>query len=423
MSTSPYVALTNVFNPADFEISSDTLTLYDADHRYLKLSGGTINGGLNINNIIIDTSSNMRFPATATTGLTNTLRFGGSISATKMFYDSGINSVAIDGNGNPFNILTVRTSGYNNYSGSVIKVESAGFFNLGLGINANQNTGTLNGTYMSIESYGTDLYFGSSTGHIRMNSNTPKLNLGNNSYTTSNPAALMTMNVLNTGASTGMRFGSDLTIGNSMTMQWFYFGDNNSANRIQFDPYGSSNAFVIQNNKHCGINTTPSYYLDVNGSDTVTIDVGGSGYGQLSKTTTTFTIGPLASQSVTARFSHSILLSSGSYFTTSDFRIKENFEKLDERIINQYIETEPCVWSYKNQKERQVGYIAQDLMKKELNFLINVIENESMEEYIDSDGFKSAAGYQYSVDYTKMVCLLHIKVKELIKRIEELENK
>lgn len=46
MSSYPFIEFTNIFNPNDFGIIDGTLSLTEADSRYLKLTGGNINGDL-----------------------------------------------------------------------------------------------------------------------------------------------------------------------------------------------------------------------------------------------------------------------------------------------------------------------------------------------------------------------------------------
>ncbi|GMF09617.1 unnamed protein product [Phytophthora lilii] len=129
-----------------------------------------------------------------------------------------------------------------------------------------------------------------------------------------------------------------------------------------------STKMILSATGRLGVGTTgPSYILDVSGSVSTTIDSGGLGYGQLSKTATSFTIGPLSSQSVSARFSNSTWITSGSYFTTSDRRIKKNIETISPKIIDAFMEVDPCTFLYKTQSEKDtknIGYIAQDLLAR-----------------------------------------------------------
>jgi len=62
MASFPYVATSNIFNTADYNILDEGLTRDTADHLYLSLSGGTIGGNLNvlgtlsINSVAVDLS-------------------------------------------------------------------------------------------------------------------------------------------------------------------------------------------------------------------------------------------------------------------------------------------------------------------------------------------------------------------------------
>lgn len=82
---------------------------------------------------------------------------------------------------------------------------------------------------------------------------------------------------------------------------------------------------TLLSNGRLGVETTsPGGYMEVNGSVSQTIDAAGLGYGALTKSQTTFTIGPLASIVVSIKSANSMLVSAGSYITTSDRRLKTN---------------------------------------------------------------------------------------------------
>jgi len=371
-----------------------------------------VNGSFNASGISIDTSANLTIANSSTSGASNSIKIGSS-----NIYNTTANEIFINSNGGVSNMLHLY-SNYYNYSGSCLMCEASG---LQIALNINKASG-----YASLETYNScDLKLNASTNKIYMGSTSFYSQATTNYFGTNQaPSYPLLMNILNSAANADIRFGSDTSVNNCITVSWDYAGSGNSNNKIHFDAYGTSNILVLQCDNKVAINgSTASYNLDVFGSTSATIDVGGSGYGSLSKTATSFTIGPLASQSITARFSNGILLTSGNYFTTSDRRIKNNFEDINMKLVDNFIETSPCIWSYNTQKERNIGYIAQDLLKKELYFLINYIDNPDMKETVDEDGFVSQEGIQYSLDYSKMSCLLHLKMKELINRIEELEKK
>jgi hypothetical protein len=169
---------------------------------------------------------------------------------------------------------------------------------------------------------------------------------------------------------------------------------------------------------YVGIGTSsPVVPLDVSTSGTSrSFDVGGLGYGQLSKTTTTFSIGPVTTN-ITAQFSNSVLLSTGSYYTISDQRIKKNFTEIKDttsfiRNVN------PCLFEYRNDSgQKYLGYKAQDVARESIE-LINFIDNPNMK--VEGEG--DIEGVQLSVDYTKVCCLLHKAMQVLLDRVDELES-
>lgn len=179
----------------------------------------------------------------------------------------------------------------------------------------------------------------------------------------------------------------------------------------------STKACLQYSTGYFGLGTTsPVVPLDVATSGTSrTFDVGGLGYGQLSKTTTTFSIGPVTTN-ITAQFSNSVLLSTGSYYTISDQRIKKNFTEIKDttsfiRNVN------PCLFEYRNDSgQKYLGYKAQDVAKESIE-LINFIDNPNMK--VEDEG--DIEGVQLSVDYTKVCCLLHRAMQVLLNRVDELE--
>lgn len=208
--------------------------------------------------------------------------------------------------------------------------------------------------------------------------------------------------------------GSGLTTTNgtfigNITQNDLKFGVNNST-KMTISSASSTSGFI-------GIGTSsPVVPLDVSTSGTSrTFDVGGLGYGQLSKTTTTFSIGPVTTN-ITAQFSNSVLLSTGSYYTISDQRIKKNFTEIKDttsfiRNVN------PCLFEYRNDSgQKYLGYKAQDVAKESIE-LINFIDNPNMK--IEGEG--DIEGVQLSVDYTKVCCLLHKAMQVLLDRVDELE--
>ncbi|DBA01711.1 TPA: LOW QUALITY PROTEIN: hypothetical protein N0F65_010362 [Lagenidium giganteum] len=161
----------------------------------------------------------------------------------------------------------------------------------------------------------------------------------------------------------------------------------------------------------------------LNGSVTSTIDVSALGVAYFLKSGGLIsTIGPLSSIDVSVKASNAILAGNGVY-TTSDQRIKKDFVKLDDSIVNGMLKVEPVMYRYKSQTDStplQLGNKAQDLIKNGLPHCINYI---NVDDLPVEDPTVDVENVQFSVDYSKMVCLLHKVVLRQQQQIDELAKK
>jgi Chaperone of endosialidase len=222
-----------------------------------------------------------------------------------------------------------------------------------------------------------------------------------------------------------MRFGNSLSSNNAFSLTWQPSGGSGSSNNyITFNPYGFSNALTVSCGSQVGIGTNAWVAgLTVATTTSTTIDVAGSGYAYFLKSGgLVSTIGPSSSVAVGIKTSGALLASAGVY-TTSDQRIKKDFTELSDSVVSGMLEVHPIMYRYKSQDETvplQIGYCAQDLIRAGLPHCINIVDDENMhveDESIDLEG------KQFSVDYSKMVCLLHKLVLHQQTLIADLEDK
>jgi hypothetical protein len=363
-------------------------------------SGGGVLGTAGVvtasKGLLVDGSSNIRFPAGDSTS--NTLRFGGSSSPTLMYHNT--------------NGLCVYNS-YFNFSGSLLIARSQGTYgDFKIALNANQAS-----QFTSLESYGCDLKINSGSGKLIIDSGSKTL-FGTNTSNSAGNSALMRLNVLESGSSVGMRFGSDTSVNNCMTMQWSYAGSGSGSNKLQFDPYGSSNALVIQCDGKIGVGTaTPSCPLHVPNTTSVTLAAGGQTiyYMQTNvATTANLGIGP-QSFNISAIFGGAI--QTVGIYTTSDRRLKTDIQSFDISDEN-YLKFEPVSFKYKSETNKtDIGLIAQDVAKIE-GCLINVCESQNAHKETDED----LEGYMLSVDYSKLAVINLSIIKKLLRRLELIET-
>ena len=88
-----------------------------------------------------------------------------------------------------------------------------------------------------------------------------------------------------------------------------------------------------------------------------------------------------------------------------------------------FLNIKPVHYTLKKCNTRSYGYIAQDILKYGalknnkyiLEDIINICPEENIEEEIDDDGFVNPANTIFSVNYPKIVPLLHkiIQIQEL----------
>ncbi|GMF37840.1 unnamed protein product [Phytophthora lilii] len=202
-----------------------------------------------------------------------------------------------------------------------------------------------------------------------------------------------------------------------------------TANDIIFGT-NSSTKMVLTSAGCLGIGTnSPAAQLDVSGSVSSTIDAGGSGVAYFTRTSgLVSTIGPLSSINVSVRASNAFLAGAG-FYTTSDVRIKTDFAELSDSVADGMLMVKPILYRYKTQDKStplQLGYRAQDLIRAGLPHVINFIDVEDLPV---EDPEVDTLNIQYSLDYSKVVCLLHKlvlrqqdQINELNNRLENIEN-
>ena len=113
----------------------------------------------------------------------------------------------------------------------------------------------------------------------------------------------------------------------------------------------------------------------------------------------------------------STLLVKGVTLSSSDSRIKEDVQPIDQNLCVEIIKSvEPK--SYKrtdqiNNTQREIGFIAQDLLDKLSDNMQNLVQE------VPDETFQTI----YAVDYGRLTTILWGVCKNQIKRIEILENK
>lgn len=179
---------------------------------------------------------------------------------------------------------------------------------------------------------------------------------------------------------------------------------------------------TIDTSGYVGIGiSTPSAPLDVNLSLNTSI---GGNKAELFANGSWFNISETRSYLITARFQNAIRC--GAVIIGSDRRIKKNIKYLsidnleDMEIVNNFIHNvSPCIYNLKESGKTETGYIAQDVMRAGFHGLISLDEPcEGLKKENDDD----LEGRMMSVQYDRIISILHTKILELEKRLKLLEK-
>jgi hypothetical protein len=120
----------------------------------------------------------------------------------------------------------------------------------------------------------------------------------------------------------------------------------------------------------------------------------------------------ISDTSYSLRTTGSIIVN-GTVCVTSDARLKDNIIDINEDDCVEFIKnSRPVSFNYKNQKNKQLGLIAQDIIDTKFSTLVKMIPEESLPD-------KQAM----SVSYEEIIPILMMTVKNQQKQIEELTKK
>ncbi|GMF49006.1 unnamed protein product [Phytophthora fragariaefolia] len=200
---------------------------------------------------------------------------------------------------------------------------------------------------------------------------------------------------------------------------------NNSDTDLRFGTNSSTYGICLggTNRGRWGFGTTsPAYGLHNTLTVSTTLDAAGTSVAYFLKSGgLVSTLGPLSAIPIGIGTVGALLASSGVY-RTSDSRIKKDWTKLSDDVCVAMLKVEPLLYRYKTDDDSvplQFGYMAQALLRANLPHCINFTPNADMHV---EDPEVDTEGIQYSVDYSKMVCLLHKLVLRQQREINDLKS-
>ena len=244
------------------------------------------------------------------------------------------------------------------------------------------------------------------------------IGLGSNASTADKTLCLL--DGINGVTTTSFRIGNTLTTNNCMSMEWICSGGSGSGNNgLHFNPYGTSDAMVINCNGYVGIGGNGLYPLDIFSYRTSTVV---APYALSESTTASYVASPnLSGQNISLNCLHSALFLE-KVFISSDRRLKKNIAPINLKVARQFLNVQPVVYHKREQADNDMlnfGYIAQDIMKNSIGELLCHVDNPDLVYEEEGD----VEGIQFNVQYDKVAPLLHVIVKEHDNIIEKLKSK
>lgn len=241
------------------------------------------------------------------------------------------------------------------------------------------------------------------------------------------------------------RLGNHGSTNNLMTMEWTPSSDGGSANKLHFDPWGTSNALVIACSNRVSINgdIDTGYRLKVHGNVKATsgidcdgtsnftdithtyartgYDVAKARYAMLSSTAiycgigmddvgTTVRIGQCSDATLAWSGSY-CSVRGGSYTNASDIRLKKDIEDLPYGL-NDVMQMHPVKYTLKEDDTTHIGFIAQELQH------VIPIAVSGEPDAVDSNGVIRAMG----IDLASLTSICVKAIQELNDEIADLKQ-
>ena len=113
-------------------------------------------------------------------------------------------------------------------------------------------------------------------------------------------------------------------------------------------------------------------------------------------------------------------------YASSDLRLKKDVMPiLVEDGIRFVNSVDPVHFGWKDAnmcKTRRYGYIAQDVLKKEFGGLVTLVADADMKPVDGDDGVLYPEGYRLTLDYEKVVPILHVAIRSIMDDVASLRR-
>lgn len=246
-------------------------------------------------------------------------------------------------------------------------------------------------------------------------------------YSSCSDASPINSKTLGIGSDGRVEFVNNARLGNPSYNNMIYLASTGTVLINSSSVQNSSNWLEVQGSSYfasnCGFGiTSASYPIHVNASSSDNI----TSYGYINTSGSTgFVSGSSGTIFVGIKCANRIV--SGEINLVSDRRIKKDITDITDEEALAFLSIRPVHYTLKKCGTKSYGYIAQDIMKNEcfkdnryiLEDVISICPEPGVEQEIDDDLFLNPADHIYTVNYPKLLPLLHQIIKLQDMRIKK----
>jgi len=434
---------TSIFNNNAFQDSDNTLTLQNADARYLQLTGGILSGALGLT---AQTRTLSSFSVAGVLWHSNSSRF---FSCRQVGSDY-ISLLSYSAGGAYDDYIT-----WNHLSGSPLMSIDCNRFEVSNSLLANNiRVKDSIDDARFISCLDNDLASGDSRA-ITLGKFNSENNQAEITYKYSSTVGNSTLNLGHFNANTIISIANNSRIGlgniveNLSGARIFSIGSNsfldgsyqtihefrtdNGSNKmlIELNPsgdafIGTSTAnkfcFMYNNSRRMTIDnelTTSNNAIDITGDYTYTINTSGGLFSRMNTTNSTFSNSGAVFSNQWSLFCQIGFINALQIYLTSDRRMKENINILNDDYVDNLYNQNIYSYNYKGKTNVNIGFIAQELLKDGYVDLLAFSPNKDLKKETEDD----IEGVQMNLNYDSITICNSLMIKKLIKRINILEDK
>lgn len=218
----------------------------------------------------------------------------------------------------------------------------------------------------------------------------------------------------------GIFLGHSLATNNACHFSYYHTGNGSASNRIGIGFTGANDILTVLSSGKIGIsNSSPQVPLQVSGFVSLAVGSTGQQYGY-GTASAGFAQGVgIQTLNIGMKVDYGVHIGSVGVYVTSDRRMKSNIKSIDKDAALHFImNTEPRTYDLKEDNNKQIGYIAQELRSSIFGDLVSFgfkRNNFPAESPDDIENVILVAQYE------RICCILHKGLQDALKRISALE--